>query len=181
MRAGGQEEKREERVGSKLATEPKKVVEAVVPPSRLRQILICVMLMLVTAIVAMTFAYSLLSKVLSDQSEKIRNKMEEISAYNLENQEKATRIAELMKELDRQRAKLSEANNRLQESPEKESAPVSKAAKQDAPKSAAARTSQPSQTATFKPSAPAKTGNCELTVGGDSADALKRCLDNYNR
>lgn len=188
-RAGGQEEAREERGGSRLAAEPKKAVEAALPRSRLRRILIYVMLMLIAAIIGMTFAYRLLSKVLSDQSEKIRTQMEEISAYSLENQDKASHIAELMKEIDNQRVKLIEAEKRLSETAVKVPEPESRAKEAElknpeklgTPRSEAARTGQPSRASTFNPSIPTKTGNCDLAVGGNNADALKRCIDNFNR
>lgn len=191
-RAGGQtegrEEAREDKGASRHAAEPKKAVEATLPlpRSRLRRVLTDVMLILVAAIIGMSFAYRLLSKVLSDQSEKIRIQMEEIKAYNLENQEKATHIAELMKEVDMQRAKLIEAEKRLSETvgkpPEPESRAKDTEPRKQAPKIAIAKTVQPSQASTFKPaSAPAKTGNCDLLAGDQSAEALKRCLDNFNR
>lgn len=189
-RAGGQEEARAERGRSKHAAEPKIAVEAVVPRSRLRRNLIFVMMMLLSAVIGMSIGYSLLSRVLSVQSEKIRTQMEEISAYSLENQEKASHIAELMKELDHQRANLLEAEERLRETAMKVPEPESRAEeaehtksapKQETPRRAAVRAGQPSQARTFNPTIPAKTGNCDLVVGGNSADTLKRCIDNFNR
>ncbi len=141
------------------------------------------MLMLMVAIVGMGLAYLLLAKVLSEQSSKIRTQSEEISAYSQENQEKATRIAELMRELDKQRANLTEIEKRLSETVVKLPEPEIRAAelKNPVPKSATARTGQPSQSSTFTSPIPAKSGNCDLLVGEKSAEELKRCIDNYNR
>ena len=188
-RAGGEEQKREERVVGKQAAEPKQSLAVTLPKSRLRRFLIYVMLMLMTAIIGMTFAYSLLSRVLSDQFEKIRMQKEEIKAYSVENQEKAARIAELMKQVDNQRASLTDAEKRLSETALKEMErkaaekiiePTKPLAKPEAPRSAVARTGQPSQASTFRSSIPVKAGNCDVTAGTSPED-LKRCIDNFNR
>ena len=189
-RAGAQEEAGEERRLGSHALEPEQAIEAPVPKRRLRRFLIHVLLMLIAGTLGMSFSYRLLSKILSDQSDRIRTQRDEIRAYNRADQEKAVQLAKILKSLDAEHARRVELEQRLSEpaaqAPKAETPPKEAVAedRQPAPKQGLSRSgaaAAPSRASTFSPSAPQKTGNCDLTAGGNSPDALKRCIDAFNR
>lgn len=189
-RAGAQEETGAERRRDSHALEPERAVEAPAPKRRLRRFLIQVMLMLIAGIIGMSFSYRLLSTMLTDQVDRIRAQRDELRADNLADQEKAAQLAKIMKSLDAEHARRIELEQRLSEPAAqgpKADTPPNEAGAEDRPPaqkqelSRSGAVAAPSQASTFSPSAPQKTGNCDLTAGGNSPDALKHCIDAFNR
>ena len=150
------------------------------PRRRLRSFLVMLGVGLLAGGLSMGAAYSLLSKVLKDQSAKLESQQQDLSALQLQEQAQSVKLAELMKKLDVEQMKRLEAEKKLAEIDVKR---LETAAKEGAAlpqqESEVTRSLRPSRSSTFRPPAPAKVIDCNV-LGGDPA-ALKRCLDEFNR
>lgn len=202
-RLGESEEASEDRPRAKVAHPAPPKVEippaAEVEPSakkphKLRNVLIVIVLILASGGVGAGAAYSLLSRLLKDQSLAIESHEQEVRASQLNEQEQGKKLAEMLRELEAERKLRSDMEARLvdveqgrlaaearqkqtntevakSESPGKPDVHPQKEAEIDLKV-----VGRPSKASTFRPPA---AGNCNL-AGSDPA-ALKRCVEEYNR
>jgi len=202
-RLGEGKDEEEERPRAKLAhPAPPKVETPAAPvaepsakkPHKLRNILIVIMLILAAGGIGAGAAYSLLSRLLKDQSLAIESHEQDVRAFQLNEQEQGKKLAELLRELEaerklrvdmearlvdaEQRRLAAEANSKTTSTEAAKSAPPGKpdAHPQKEAEIDLKVVGRPSKAATFRPPT---AGNCNL-AGSDPA-ALKRCVEEYNR
>lgn len=201
-RLGAEDEESEERPRGKPHAPPAKetVASATVSeagpakPHKLRNALIMLSLILVAAGAGAGAAYSLLSRLLKDQSLAIDSHEQEIRTFQLEEQEMGKKLAEALRQLEAEQKLRTDMEMRLVEAEQKRVAVEAgtKPLAAEAPKAEPSTKAQPpvqkeaetepklvgrpSKASSFKPPA---TANCSL-AGSDPA-ALRRCIDEYNR
>ncbi|OIR03064.1 hypothetical protein GALL_148420 [mine drainage metagenome] len=186
-RAGGaEEEEYDARPHHPKATPlPQEPVEALPPRRhRLRNFLLVLGILVLTGLLGTGISYRVFSKMIRDQAAKIESQQQDITSYQLEEQQQADKIAGIMRMLDAERGRRQDAEKRLAELAAKavEAAPKDKASAAEPAKerrSGTAKAIRSPRDATFKPTTAAKATSCTL-VDGD-VEALKRCLKGFDR
>ena len=184
QRLGGAQEEPNERHHIKAAPLPQAPAEAQPPRRhRRRNVLLILGAVLLTGFLSAGVAYRLFSKMVRDQAAKIESQQQDINAYQLEEQQQATRIADTMRLLDAERARRLDAEKRLADTAAKPAETDTKAngsaAEPVKGRGGDANTVSSFQTSTFKPPEAAKVTNCNLVA--NDVEALKRCLEEFNR
>ncbi len=205
-RLGGGDEESEERPRARPAPPPPPKEEAApavhteLGPKKshkLRNVLLVVLLALASAGLGAGAAHTMLSRLLKDQSLAIESHEQELRGFQLQEQESAKKMAELLRKLEAEQklradmeARLVEAERQRQAAEATAKQPVSQVQKPELavkkelqavpqvkkePDIAVSPAGRPSKASSFRP----PTVNCNL-AGSDPA-ALKRCLDDYNR
>lgn len=196
----GADDESEERPRAKPA-HPAPPPEAAAPtaataaqPHRLRNVAILAGLVLASCALGAGGAYSLLSRLLKDQSLAIEGHEQEIRTFQLEDQEKGKKLAEVLRQLEAEQKLRTEMEMRLVEAEQKRlvaeaaaSMPKAEVARQEPaalPGPAARAEPAPETKPSGRPSrassfGPPGSGNCSLA--GSDPTALRRCIDAYNR
>lgn len=203
-RLGGGEGESEDRHRAKAAhPSPPKEEAAPAPtaettakkPHKVRKALIFLFLILGSGGLGAGAAYTLLSRLIKDQSLAIDNHDQEIRVFQLQEQEQGKKLAEVLRQLEAERKLRTDMETRLVEVEQKRiaaeasaktimaeparpqpSARPEQAVQKDEAQSAKAAARPPSKASSFKPPG---TANCSL-AGSDPA-TLRRCIDEYNR
>ncbi len=151
-----------------------------VPRRRLRGFLLMSAGALAAGSIGAGITYSRLSTIVQEQAAKLERQKQEIRALGLQEQAHALKLAEVTARLDAEHALRLKAESGdgagAQPLAATNTAPLAAPQQQTA---AGSRSPSPSRGSTFRPPAAPKVTDCNLS-GGD-ADALKRCLDDFNR
>ena len=172
----------------KAAPPPQEPVEALPPRRhRLRNFLLVLGVLMLTGLLGTGVSYRLFSKMIRDQAAKIESQQQDITSYQLEEQQQADKIAGIMRMLDAERARRQDAEKRLAElaakaaeaAPKEQASAAEPAKEQRSGTTNATKAIRPTRAATVKPTTAAKVTSCTL-VDGD-VEALKRCLRGFDR
>ncbi len=162
----------ETRVARKKTAPPPvpEAIKAVGPRSPVRSFFVYLLVLIIGGIAGMTFSFALLSKMITNQAEKIGDQRDEIA--QMENQLSRVQQAEAKYRLENMeyQKKLSEVENQLNSTIQK---PVG-----NTPPTTSG--GNPTAPAAVKPPVSRKTGDCTLE-SGKIGDNLSRCIDEFNR
>lgn len=163
-------------------------------PHKFRNLLIVILLILASGGIGAGTAYSLLSRLLRDQSLAIDSHEQDIRGFQLEEQEQAKKLAEMLRQLETERKLRTDMEARLVEAEQQRlaaearpkqtntevarSEPAGKGEphSQKGPEIDVKIVGRPSKATTFRPPT---AGNCNLA--GSDPSALRRCVEEYNR
>lgn len=163
----------ETRVARKKTAPPPvpEAIKAIEPRSPVRSFFVYLLVLIIGGIAGMTFSFALLSKMITNQAEKIGDQRDEIA--QMENQLSRVQQAEAKSRLENMeyQKKLSEVENQLNSA-------IQKPGGNTPPPTTSG--GNPTAPAAVRPPVSRKTGDCTLE-SGKIGDNLTRCIDEFNR
>lgn len=170
-----QDEKSREPRATRKKEEPPASVEqpqTVAPRSPVRSVFLYLLVLILGTIAGMTFSFALLSKIITNQAEKIGDQRDEIAKIETEHSNTLLSEAKYRLESMESKKRLSEVESQLRTALQN--------AKGITPPPPPETRTNPTAPATVKPPGSAKPGDCVLD-SGKVGDNLARCINNFNR